>query len=367
MRPTGSMSAAIFTFVRTKTARSWWAAALLALAGCADPVHERGADALVVAQETQSAWVRNFNPFLPGGATRWPTRGGIYEPLLVRNRVTGEWVPWLAERWSWSEDGLALRFWLRSGVSWSDGQALSAEDVAFTFALMKAHPALDIFGVWRWLQSVEAHGDEIVFHLQRPYSPGLEDVAEQPIVPEHLWRDIADPFAWDNPDPVGTGPYTEVTMFTSQVWELERNPRYWQPGKPAIQTLRFPAFAGNDAANLALVNGEVDWAGNFVPVVERTFVALDPAHHLAWSPPVEATVFLYANTAVLPFSDRRVREAMSLAIDKQRVVRIGMDGLTEPADATGLSMALDGFRDRALTAPWTRHDPEAAEIGRAHV
>ena len=69
-----------------------------------------GLDVLVVAQETQAAWVRNFNPLLPNGAARWPTRDGIYEPMMVRNRVAGAWVPWLAERWSWTEDGRELRF-----------------------------------------------------------------------------------------------------------------------------------------------------------------------------------------------------------------------------------------------------------------
>ena len=340
--------------------RSRLVGALALLTGCADPVHDREGDALVVAQETQAAWTRNFNPFLPNGAARWPTRGGIYEPLLVYNRAAGEWTPWLADAWAWEEEGRALRFHLRSGVTWSDGEAFTAEDVAYTFTLLAEHPELDGLGVWRWLEAVEAQGDEVVFGLSRPFAPGLEDLAEQPIVPRHVWVEIADPLAWNNPDPVATGPYTEVVTFTSQVWELGRNPRYWQPGKPAVAKLRFPAFAGNDAANLALVNGEVDWAGNFVPAVGRTFVDRDRAHHVAWSPPVEATVYLYANTTVAPFSDRRVREALSLAIDRETLVTVAMDGLTHPADATGLSDALAGFRDPGVRAPWTDHDPAAA-------
>lgn len=337
------------------------AGTLLLLPACADPVQDRRADALVIAQETQAAWTRNFNPFLPNGAARWPTRGGIYEPLLVYNRVAGAWVPWLAEAWSWEDDGYTLRFQVRDGVKWSDGHAFTADDVAFTFGLMKAHPALDSLGVWGWLASVEApEHDEVVFRLSRRFSPGLEDVAEAPIVPRHVWESVADPLAWDNPNPVATGPYTEVTTFTSQVWELGRNPGYWQPGKPAIPKLRFPAFAGNDAANLALVNGEVDWAGNFVPAVGRTFVERAPEHHLAWAPPVEATVCLFANTTVAPFGDLHIREALSHAIDRERLVAVAMDGLTHPADATGLSEALASFRDPTVTAAWTQHDPVAA-------
>ena len=64
---------------------------------------------------------------------------------------------------------------------------------------------------------------------------------------------------------------------TAQIYILEKNPYYWQPGKPAFQGIRYPAFADNDAANLALVNGDLDWAGNFVPDIEKTYVAKDPS------------------------------------------------------------------------------------------
>jgi len=49
-----------------------------------------------------------------------------------------------------------------------------------------------------------------------------------------VWRHVADPLAFTNPNPVGTGPFTEVRVFRNQVWELGKNPRYWQPGKPAV-------------------------------------------------------------------------------------------------------------------------------------
>ncbi len=343
---------------RVRTGTAGLGLLALLLSACADD-HDRGPDALVVAQETQAAWVRNFNPFLPSGAARWPTRGGIHEPLLVYNRVEGEWVPWLATAWAWEQDGRALRFTIRDGVRWSDGAPFSAEDVVFTFTLMRDTPALDPLGVWSWLDAVEVDGHDVVFRLSRAFSPGLEDLAEQPVVPRHVWAGVEDPVAWDCPEPVGTGPYTEVRTFTTQLWELAANPHYWG-GPPAVPALRFPAFAGNDAANMALVNGEVDWAGNFVPAVDRTFVGLDPERHIAWSPPVESTVYLYANTAVAPFDDVRVRQALARAIDRDRLVTIAMDGATHPADATGLSDALAGFRDPSVHAAWTSWDPGAA-------
>jgi peptide/nickel transport system substrate-binding protein len=86
------------------------------------------------------------------------------------------------------------------------------------------------------------------------------------------------------------------------------------------------AYPSNDQANLALVEGEIDWAGNFVPAIERTFVARDRAHHGYWYPPTGSTVFVYPNTQRAPLDDVRVRKALSLAIDRRRVVDIGLYG-----------------------------------------
>ncbi|MDB4969352.1 MAG: putative oligopeptide/dipeptide transporter, periplasmic oligopeptide/dipeptide-binding protein [Myxococcales bacterium] len=318
-------------------------------------------DVLSVSVEQASSWVRNFNPLLVGTA-RWPTRGGIYEPLLIWNAVSGAWVPWLATSYRWSDDHRRLTLTIRDGVRWSDGAPFSAEDVAFTFELLHRHRALDASGLWDFLdgvRAVDAHTVELT--LSRPYVPGLVEVAQQVILPAHLWRRVADPVAFTNPNPVGTGPFTEVRVFRNQVWELGRNPRYWQPGKPEIAALRMVAYPSNDQANLALVEGEIDWAGNFVPAIERTFVARDREHHGYWFPALGSTVFLYPNTRRPPLDDVRVRKALSLAIDRQRVVDIGLFGYARPSDGTALSDAYASWRDPAVAASaWVGHDVAAA-------
>jgi len=113
----------------------------------------------------------------------------------------------------------------------------------------------------------------VAFKFKSGYTPALYDLANQIVVPEHIWKDVSDPLTWTNDNPVATGPFTEVTKFESQIYVIEKNPYYWQEGKPAFQGIRFPAYADNDAANLALVNGDLDWAGNFVPDIENTYVA----------------------------------------------------------------------------------------------
>lgn len=96
---------------------------------------------LSVSMEQQSTWVRNFNPYSPDA--RVPAgQGFIYEPMMVFNKSTGDLVPWLATGYTWSENDTILTFNIRQGVLWSDGQPFTAQDVIFTFDLLKTHDAL---------------------------------------------------------------------------------------------------------------------------------------------------------------------------------------------------------------------------------
>lgn len=328
------------------------------LLACADPPGATPPGTLTVLQEQQSAWVRNFNPLLATGGARWPTAAGIYEPLLVSNRASGEAVPWLATAWTWTEPATRLVFTVRDGVTWSDGAPFGPADVAYTFDLLRRFPALDGSGVWSFLADVTADADTVTFTFSRPYSPGLALLGHQPIVPKHVWETVADPVTFTNPDPVATGPFTEIRRFDAQLWELGRNDRYWG-GRPAVEALRFPAVASNDQALLALVRGEVDWAGSFVPAVERTYVARDPEHFRYWFPALGDTVFLYPQTTRAPLDDVRVRKALSHAIDRARVVRVALHDYVGPAHPSALS---DGYRSwrRDDLEDWVAFDPARA-------
>lgn len=335
---------------------------LVVALGCTDPVPPRTHGVLVVSQEQQAAWIRNFNPFLAPGLSRYPTRDGVYEPLLIWNTMRGEYVPWLATAWTWRDDARTLEMTVRDGVRFSDGAPFTAADVEFTFELLGRHRELDLEGVWSFLAAVEARGPRtVVFRFTRPFAPGLYYVGHTPIVPAHIWRDIANPVAFANPTPIATGPFTQVDVFESQVYQLGRNPNYWQ-GAPAVTALRFPAYSSNEQANLALISGEVDWAGNFVPAIDRVFVGADREHHHYWFPRVDGTIVLYANTKQPPLDDVRVRKALSLAIDRELLVDVAMYGHTRPSDASGLDDGLVSWRDPRATADedWGRHDPNAA-------
>lgn len=337
------------------------AALLLALAGlaCGRDRPSAPGGVLVVSQEQQASWVRNFNPLTTATAARWPTLAGVYEPLFVFNSVRAEHVPWLAVAREWREGNRVLRLTTRDSVLWSDGRPFTARDVAFTFDLLKRFPALDRRGVWGFLSGVRALDDRTVdFRFQRDFIPGFDELAAQQIVPEHVWSGIADPVAFPNENPVATGPFTEVRVFRNQVYELGRNPRYWQRGLPRVEVLRCPAYPSNDRANLALVFDEVDWAGNFIPAIERVYVGRRPEHHRYWFPLTGSSIFLYPNTTRAPFDDARVRKALSMAIDRDLLVDVALYRYSRPADATGLSDAYTAWRSATIAASgdWVRHD-----------
>jgi peptide/nickel transport system substrate-binding protein len=334
-----------------------------AMVGCSRG--DRGTPGVLVVAESEqtSSFIRNFNPLTEVGDVRWPTRHAIYEPLLIFNALTGDYVPWLAASWRWSPDRLRLHFDLRPGVRWSDGTAFTSRDVVFTFELLRKNAAIDTRGVWKFLSAVRAVDEHTVeIDFVRRYVPGLFYIAQQPLVAEHIWKNVKDPIEFTNPDPIATGPFTEVSGFQSQAYQVGRNPHYWQSGKPDIDALRFMALPANDQESLALIRGEVDWAGSFMPAADRIYVGEDPAHHHYWFPPIDGEVMLYANNTRKPYDDVRVRKALSMAIDRALVVKVAMYGYTKPADATALSDLYNRFRSQAAVdrGDWVRHDPEAA-------
>ncbi len=321
---------------------------------------EQREDVLVVSVEQHSSWIRNFNPFSPN-ARRF-TRAGVYEPLMIHNSVTGELTPWLATAYEWNQDYTELSFTIRRGVKFSDGTPLTPRDVVFSFMYLQRYPALDISGLWSIISSVEESANhQVTVILNEPFQPKLHDIAQHIIVPSAIWSKITDPVAFTNPHPVGSGPFTEVNVFRSQVFELSRNPHYWRKGRPAIRSLRFPAFPSNDQANLALVTGEIDWAGNFVPAIDRTFIAPDPNQRHYWFPLVGSMVNLISNTQTPPFDQLKVRRALSEAIDRERVVEIAMYSYTRPADSTGLSDGFQKYHDESIS-----HDYQWADYNPTH-
>ena len=338
--------------------------AILILFSCENQTG-RDTEGLIIYQENQISWVRNFEPLNPVSVCRWPTRGAIYETLFLYNPIKIDWTPWLATDYSWQDNNKKLLLTIRSGVKWSDGQPFSAHDVAYTFNLTKEFPALDTRNYWDYLESVIAISDtEIEVNFKRVYVPGFDAIAGTHIVPKHIWVKLEDPLTFDNPNPVGTGPFTEILRFNSQIWELGKNPNYWQTGKPYIEKLIFPTFSNNEQTTLALLSGNLDYAGAFIPAIDRIYVDKDPEHHHYWFRNTGHSTFLHTNTKDPVLSNVSIRKAISYAINREQVVKVGMYNYTTPAHVTSLagSMAIWHSPEIMDKENWVAFNPNKANM-----
>ncbi len=281
-------------------------------------------------------YTRVFNPYNLGTTTYYGSEGMIYETLLFFNRLDGSVKPWLAASYQFSSDATSITFTLRQGVKWSDGQPLTSDDVVFTLNLLKKYPAMDNNGEWTFFKSVSAlDANTVLVTLVKPFTPVLWYLAGQTwILPKHLWSNVGDASQYADPNPVGTGPYL-LKSFTPQIYILVKNPNYWQPGKPVVNELTFPAFDGNTSAELALNRGQLEWAGLYIPNIQQTYVKRDPAHNHYWFPPSDV-VILFLNTAKYPFNLLPVRQAISYAIDRDQLNKVGESGYEPAASPTGL-------------------------------
>ena len=309
---------------------SWIAAAsvLALMVASSTQAQDASGNVLTLVSEQTTTFVRNFNPFGQTSA-RYTTLDFMYEPLVVFNRLKGNEPNFrLAESYELADDLKSITFVLREGLKWSDGEDLTADDVVFTYDYIAEFPALDFISVGAQLESVEKVDDRtVIFHLKEPNSLIANTIVGMPIVPEHIWADVADPVTFANEDPVGSGPMTEITRFTPQVYEQCRNPHYWDADNLKVDCLRMPQLADNPQVLSALAEGALDWATSFIPDIDNTFVAKDPEHHKYWFTP--SSLVSLQVSMVTPdennrkaFNDVNFRRALSMLIDRQTIVDI---------------------------------------------
>lgn len=301
--------------------------------------HQRGGT-LTIANVGGQTWTCHFNPFNP--AVNTTSLGFVYEPLVYVNLLQDQKeTPMLAESYQWGAGKKSIVFTVRDGVQWNDGQPFSAEDVAYTFNLMKQTPALDLYSLWTGagLTSVTASGKQVTLTFSQPAGPYFFNFANQVgIVPKHIFSTgaaAAHPDTWEDAKPVGTGPFL-VDPCTANNIQYVANPKYWQPGKPYLEKVEYPAYLDNGPANLDLANGKAQWGSQFIPNIKQLYLNKSKDNH-TWSPPV-------TNVALVPNLDPshpatsklEVRQAIALAIDRARIGLIGEGGQQPPANQTGI-------------------------------
>jgi peptide/nickel transport system substrate-binding protein len=301
--------------------------------------HKKGGTVTISNAQGQT-WPCQFNPFNP--ANNQVADGFVYEPLVYVNLLKNQAeTPMLATSYKWGADKKSIEFTVRDGVKWSDGQPLTGDDVAFTFNLMKQTPATDLYALWTGagLQSVTASGSKVTMQFANPAQAYFFNFANQVvIVPKHIWStgDAAKkPDTWENTNPVGTGPFKVDPCAPNNI-QYTANPDYWQPGKPYLQKVEYPAYLDNAPANLDLASGKAQWGSQYIPNIQQFYLSKSKDNH-TWSPPV-TNVVLYPNLdpSHKATSTLAVRQAMAMAIDRAQVAKIGEGGQQPAANQTGV-------------------------------
>ncbi|MGR5285309.1 ABC transporter substrate-binding protein [Vibrio maritimus] len=311
---------------------------------------------LKVLSESSTGWVENFNPWI-GGRTNW-----VYEPLVIFDPLNSENVYfWLAESYTMSEDMKSLVVKLREGVQWSDGEPFTADDVIFTYDYSKQHPEIDTSGIGERVTSADQLDQYTVrFNMREPNAFAAYDVLGDNflIVPKHIWSNIEQPAKEINKKPVGTGPFTEITRFTPQVYIQCKNKYYWNDDL-SINCLEFPQYSTNDAALEMLSKGQVDWAGVFIPDIERTYSSKNP-NNKYWFPSADGVRLTFNfdtenESARRAFNNVEFRKAVNLAMDRDAMIYIGAYGYVVGGNsASNLPMGLTNWKDEKAEKVWSK-------------
>lgn len=350
-----------------------------------DPDPEADVEGLAEAEEIISSYPRDETVFTSGQQWGPPSswnpipqsgeatgvRGLLYEPLFMFDPGTLELEPWLAESGEWVSDDV-FEVTLRDGLTWSDGEALTADDVVFT-AELGQYPQVPWSNLWTWLDTAEAVDERTVrYTFSDPrYQEWDNFLYTNNIVPEHIFSEWTedDYIANQNTDPVGSGAYAYSTHGPDRmVWE--RNDDWW--GIDALG-LQMPARyvvdivnPSNEVALGLLLQGSLDLSNNFLPGINTLADSGQVTTYFDETP-----YMLSANTAVLvpntlrePLDDPAFRQALAHAINVEQIVTGAYGNIVQAAHPSGLLPAYEEFyvEDVAAEHGFSYDPDEAARI-----
>jgi peptide/nickel transport system substrate-binding protein len=293
--------------------------------------------------------VDSLNPFLGVEANSYEMWALTYDYLVGYKMTDMSPEPALATSWDTSDDGKTWTFHMRDGVKWSDGQPLTAADVAYTYnrVLTGKVEGNNWESYLNNVTSVTApDATTVVLQLSTPNA--VLPLLPIPILPEHVWKDVdskevksygAEP---SNGQPVvGSGPFRLVGGTAGgSTFQFEANPDYWG-GAPHVDQVVFKIYKAKDPAVQALIKGEVDFVEDITPLQVKS-LQNQPGitAHEGVSPLFEEIGFNTGavdtetgkpigdgNPALL---DPKFRHALGYAVDTKQIVKTAYQGAAIP-------------------------------------
>lgn len=299
-------------------------AGLLAVAACggddpagppADGAGPQRAETLTIAIATDEGTLTPFTNKLgyPGAnLVRL-----MFDTLVVLD-PDNQLKPLLAEELT-SDDNTVWTMPLRDGVAWHDGTPFTAEDVVFSVNYWIEHQVGDSAVDVRGIEDVASEGGTVAITLERadPEFP-IRTLADMPILPRHLWQDVAAPGEAGVELAVGTGPYRLESYEPDRGYTLTANPQY-ALGSPTIDTIEIVVIPEAQARVAALRTGEIQMSTGSVPPQQAD--QLDQQEGITVTDGVNfASTLLLFNNGRAPFDRAEVRRAMAAAIDVNELV-----------------------------------------------
>lgn len=273
---------------------------------------------------------------------------------LVRSDPTGQTnkiVPSLAQSWDVSSDGKTYTFHLRPGVKFSNGQPLTAQDVAWTlnrFGNPKINSIMAAVAGGFGHASV-VNNSTVRVQLDRPVAAFLYDISIWPafILPKNLVEKEGSAFY---NHPVGTGPFMVKQFVKGSYIQLVRNPHYWESGKPYLDSVRFNFVSDSNTRILAVQSGSAQEM-DVVPFSQVE--TLRSSKNIAvQSAKVPLFLGLWLNHLRAPFTDLNVRKAMQYAIDRPLLNKEIFDGLGKIPNSVLMSFAMDASNSVVQPYPY---------------
>lgn len=289
----------------------------------------------------------------------------VWEPL-IRYDDQLQPYPGLAEAWTLSDDGLTWTFDLRRDVRFSDGEPFNAEAAVAAlkrFAVVSGRPSIflgginfpEIYGEPTAIEAIDEFSFRIVYDEPRPLLPYS--------IANHYSAMLSPKVFAENGDivglPIGTGPYKLVDWKRDQYAILERNENYWNT-KPTLTKITLKIYPDANSRLSALKTGEVD------ALVELGAVLAAQARELRNDPNFVVTDHVSAcstqisfNGTKAPFNDARLRQAVSLSVDREAFVRDLLYGYATPAKS--LMISPNTLWLNTDPAAQLRYDPSEAQ------